>query len=358
MSLLEERLEPALRIGTRPGNIFIEKSTLGQVLHFDFIVENLTEQCWRIKVIELSVFDATGRLAMRKFVDESGSIQTIPNRELKDKTSAMVLNPFFLFDHALELHTLHYRYTFACAPEDEEEEEKQEVIEVTVSPVLYEAKTTLRLPLQERIIIWDGHDFYSHHRRFDYLHPMLQHFGFKTNFQRYGYDLVPVNEAGDMFQGRYENNEDWPGFGASVHATASGRVADLHDGMPDNRRFDEVEIATREMVVFGNYVIVDHQNGEYSCFAHLKQGSISVTVGQEVQQGQIIGQIGASGSSLFPHLHYELRNGIGVKDVDGLPSYFSQFRRILGAKSIDVPLGQIDTGDIVQQQFLADPDIE
>jgi len=126
-------------------------------------------------------------------------------------------------------------------------------------------------------------------------------------------------------------------------------VADFFDGMSDNRTFDEMEIATREMVVFGNYVILDHQNGEYSCFAHLKQGSVIVKIGQEIQSGQVIGQIGASGSSLFPHLHYELRNGIGAKDVEGLPSYFHRFRRILGSNSIDIQRGQIDTGDIVEQ---------
>jgi murein DD-endopeptidase MepM/ murein hydrolase activator NlpD len=127
-------------------------------------------------------------------------------------------------------------------------------------------------------------------------------------------------------------------------------VADIFDGMPDNRAFDEMEIASREMVVFGNYVIIDHQNGEFSCFAHLQQGSIQVRKDQEVQQGQVIASIGASGSSLFPHLHYELRNGLGAREVDGLPSYFHGFRRILGANSIHVKFGQIDTGDILEPE--------
>lgn len=342
--------EQVLKITTRPENMYIEKTTAGQVLNCDFIVENVTDENWRITIIEISVFDASGKLAARKFVDESGSIQTIPNRELKGKTSALVFNPFFLFDHNLELCTLHYRFTCASQTHKDGEDEKQELVEVIISPQYYETQTRLSLPVKERTLIWDGHDFYSHHRRFDYFHPMLQHFGFKTNFQRYGYDFVPVNGNGDMFQGSYEHNADWLGFGQSVYATASGVVADFFDGMPDDRTFDEMEIATREMVVFGNYVIIDHQNGEYSCFAHLKQGSISVKPGQEIQQGQAIGQIGASGSSLFPHLHYELRNGIGAKDVEGLPSYFYRFRRILGSKSIDIQSGQIDTGDIVEQQ--------
>ncbi len=352
MTLSEQASKIELGITAKPEKIYIEKSTAGQVLNCDFIVENLSDEKWRIKKTEVSVFDSAGKLVTRKFVDESGSIQTIPNRELEGKTSALIFNPFFLFDQQVELQTLRYKFTFACViNEDEEnEDEIEQVVETTISPETYDTKTKLSLPVKKRAIIWDGHEFYSHHRRFNYFHPMLQHFGFKTNFQRYGYDFVPVNDSGEMFQGSYENNEDWFGFGKPVCAVANGIVANCFDGMADSRKFDEMEIATREMVVFGNYVIIDHQNGEYSCLAHLKQGSITVKTGEEVQQGQVIGQIGASGSSLFPHLHYELRNGIAAKDVDGLPSYFYQFRRVLGSKSIDIQVGQIDTGDIVEPQ--------
>jgi hypothetical protein len=339
-----------LRLTSAPAKIYIEQSMAGQILNFDFIVQNLTERKWRIKHIEVSVHDARGKLVARKFIDESGSIQTIPNREVQGNTSILIFNPFFLFDHHVDLHTL--RYTIMLTPltsdGQDEADEKVRILETTILPEQYATQTELHLPVRERVLIWDGHDFYSHHRRFYYLHPMLQHFGFKTNFQRYGYDFVPVNEEGEMFRDNYEDNEEWFGFGRPVYATATGRVADFFDGMPDNRAFNEMEIATREMVLFGNYVILDHDNGEFSCFAHLKQGSIRVTKGQEILQGQMIGSIGASGSSLFPHLHYELRDGLGAKDVEGLPSYFYRFRRKLGSKSIEVQFGQIDTGEFVE----------
>jgi murein DD-endopeptidase MepM/ murein hydrolase activator NlpD len=67
-----------------------------------------------------------------------------------------------------------------------------------------------------------------------------------------------------------------------------------------------------------------------------------------VKQGETIGQIGASGDSLFPHLHYELRTGPEIRGVEGLPSYFSGFRRVLGAKTVPVERGRVDTGDIVE----------
>ena len=75
-----------------------------------------------------------------------------------------------------------------------------------------------------------------------------------------------------------------------------------------------------------DYVVIDHGNGEYSWFGHLKQGSIRIKPEQIVKQGEVIAEIGASGDSLFPHLHYELRNGPGIEGIEGLHSYFSGFR--------------------------------
>ena len=68
---------------------------------------------------------------------------------------------------------------------------------------------------------------------------------------------------------------------------------------------------------------------------------------EDVDFNEVIAQMGASGDSLFPHLHYELRNGIGARAVEGLPSYFNNFRRLLGSGAVVVRKGQVDTGDIV-----------
>ena len=71
-------------------------------------------------------------------------------------------------------------------------------------------------------------------------------------------------------------------------------------------------------------------------------------VGQEVKQGEIIAHMGASGDSLFPHLHSGCRNEIGAREVEGLPSYFTNFRR-LGSQPLVIKRGQVDTGDVVEQ---------
>lgn len=60
---------------------------------------------------------------------------------------------------------------------------------------------------------------------------------------------------------------------------------------------------------YGNYVIIQHNDGTYSLYAHLYANSITVTANDAVKQGQVIGKIGSSGNSTGPHLHFEIRQG-------------------------------------------------
>ena len=56
----------------------------------------------------------------------------------------------------------------------------------------------------------------------------------------------------------------------------------------------------------GNQVIVAHAGGEYSSYAHLKDGSIRVQKGERVRRGQMLAQIGLSGDGFQPHLHFQI----------------------------------------------------
>ncbi len=67
-------------------------------------------------------------------------------------------------------------------------------------------------------------------------------------------------------------------------------------------------IVTRAVTLrgsYGRYVVVDHGEGYTSLYAHLNQ--IVATVGQVVDQGDLIGYVGGSGNATGPHLHFEQR---------------------------------------------------
>jgi len=58
--------------------------------------------------------------------------------------------------------------------------------------------------------------------------------------------------------------------------------------------------------------------------------------------------MGFSGDAITVHVHYRLQSGTEL-DVEGLPSIFSRYRRVLGSRVAPVSKGVIDTGDIVER---------
>ena len=60
---------------------------------------------------------------------------------------------------------------------------------------------------------------------------------------------------------------------------------------------------------YGNHVVIQHSDGNFTLYAHMYEGSILVKAGDSVQQGQVIGKMGSSGNSTGAHLHFEVREG-------------------------------------------------
>jgi peptidase M23-like protein len=73
----------------------------------------------------------------------------------------------------------------------------------------------------------------------------------------------------------------------------------------------------------GHYVVVDGESEDYDyVFMHLRSGSIPVVAGQRVRTGQLIGEVGNTGASSGPHLHFEIWVGgwyTGGEPIDPLP---------------------------------------
>ncbi|WP_019424754.1 peptidoglycan DD-metalloendopeptidase family protein [Paenibacillus sp. OSY-SE] len=70
---------------------------------------------------------------------------------------------------------------------------------------------------------------------------------------------------------------------------------------------------------YGNCVIIDHGNGLWSLYGHIKNGGIKVKKGDTVKRGDKIAEVGATGRATGNHLHFEVRlNGERVDPEDYL----------------------------------------
>lgn len=97
----------------------------------------------------------------------------------------------------------------------------------------------------------------------------------------------------------------WTGMdaGQDIVAAAAGVVTATNDGEHDRCSTGDCAGGGG----FGNYVMLQHANGRTTLYAHLKQWSVQVATGQTVLCGQLLGQMGSSGYSTGPHLHFEVR---------------------------------------------------
>lgn len=343
----------SVTVTVEPKQAYIEIRGAERRLNFDLLLRNAGSQPLRISKIEVSLYDSQGALAFRRYLDENGvpcGICTLPERVVPASGSLDVFNPFYSFQAELPLNRLHYELSF------ESVEEKQPNLltfvtkaETDVYPTPYPGKTNLKLPLHGRIYVFDGHDFYSHHRRQD----VFRNGRFRPNRVRYSYDLMIMDASGNLYRGDEFNKENWLSYGMPIFAPAAGTVVEAVNNIPENS-FRDGRVVYADVpegvdpAGLGNHVTIDHGNGEFSILVHMKLNSVTVRKGDHISEGQQIGAIGFSGDTFLPHLDYTMMDGPDVRTSRGLPSYFSDFKRVLGARSESVSRGQIDSGDILE----------
>lgn len=108
----------------------------------------------------------------------------------------------------------------------------------------------------------------------------------------------------------------WPTNGGYTSSGVGQRWGSLHKGIDIARPSNyTIKAADNGVVVsagwdggYGNKIVIDHQNGYRTVYAHLK--TINVSVGQKVERGSAIGIMGSTGNSTGVHLHFEVyKNG-------------------------------------------------
>ncbi|MCU0247852.1 MAG: peptidoglycan DD-metalloendopeptidase family protein [Bryobacter sp.] len=112
-----------------------------------------------------------------------------------------------------------------------------------------------------------------------------------------------MGETWVLTQGPYGGFSHW---GRSLHAydfapRTGGCVVAMKPGVAHARDFGYGQ--TPHLRIFGNYVTIQHDDGEYSHYAHLKAGTFLVGNGQRVEAGQPLAVAGNSGYSFGRHVH-------------------------------------------------------
>lgn len=113
-----------------------------------------------------------------------------------------------------------------------------------------------------------------------------------------GFFIRPVSGGTISANGYYPTSGKF--HGAVDYAVSSGT--------PVYAAADGVVLVTANLTnSYGTYVVIRHANGLQSYYAHGTRGSITVSPGQTVKQGQKIMLSGSTGNSSGPHLHFEVR---------------------------------------------------
>jgi hypothetical protein len=132
-----------------------------------------------------------------------------------------------------------------------------------------------------------------------------------ASMQRNAVDIMQLGEGGIHRPGR----TDLPSYyiyDQPVLAPAEGTVTYLLDGRPD-QQIGSVD----ERYPSGNQLVVDIGGGRYLMMGHLRQGSITVNVGERVREGQQIARVGNSGNTSAPHIHIQAQTlPIALGDIN------------------------------------------
>ncbi|MDQ2833038.1 MAG: M23 family metallopeptidase [Acidobacteriota bacterium] len=346
----------SLEASISPITPLIEIRGQQQNVNVDLLIRNRGAESYQLIALRLAVFDQHGKLEMERELNENGTPPALPivgDLALPAAGAIDLYQPFTTFDRSLDLSTMRFTLLFGKAGQNAAAIPltSSATVIIDVHPKNY-APTPYCLPLTGLVVVHDGHDLLSHHRRFNLAHRLQADPAKAVSANLYAYDFMRTGPEGALYGRDLTRKEDWFSYGASVRAPEAGTIVRAANDIPENT-LDSTgnshippAAETKDPNGFGNYVAIRHSDGRVSWLLHMQPGSVTVHTGNVVHAGQVLGKIGFSGDSLFPHLHYNVTNAPSYP-AQGVPSYFRDFTRVLGSRRVDVSEGQIDTGDLV-----------
>jgi hypothetical protein len=171
--------------------------------------------------------------------------------------------------------------------------------------------------------------------------------------ERFAIDYVQLSADGTLYRGDRSKPESYPYFGADIHAVADGPVVAVLDGLPEQVAGQTPTGLPLEQYG-GNHVVQDISDGQgnryYAFYAHLKTGTVKVKPGDRLTTGQVIANLGNTGNSDAPHLHFHVMSTPDPLKSDGIPFVLKSFRLDGRLASIDGLGNLIDEGTSAPMQ--------
>lgn len=208
-----------------------------------------------------------------------------------------------------------------------------------------------------RLVLLNAHRFPDFatpalHPPFEGVRTVTQGFnGELTHREVWGYALdFESLENGGRHHGSGSSLDDFHSFNTSVLAPCAGVVAAaisyVHDNAPGSNNADEN---------WGNHVILYSDAGYYVLLAHLKQGSVTVYVGQRVPRGALLGSCGNSGRSPVPHLHMQIQGTVHLGTPTGPFCLKHYIESSSDSRTRIYKISGVPTADVSIQTPSADP---
>lgn len=145
--------------------------------------------------------------------------------------------------------------------------------------------------------------------------------------EHFAVDWVQLGPNGATFAGDTTKNENYYAYGKEVLSVGGGKVISLLDDIPENVPNQPPVYPLTVENLGGNHVVVDMGDGRYAFYAHLIPESLRVSLGDQVQRGDVLGLLGNSGNSTEPHLHFHVMDSPHPLNANGLPFHLDAFIR-------------------------------
>ena len=193
--------------------------------------------------------------------------------------------------------------------------------------VSHTSKNEYHFPVKGRWLVAGASSLHSHHRW--------------VTLQEFAFDLAKMGKGGLSHSGAGAKLAQFYAYGAPVYAIGDGVVvaargdvaesdANLQQQGESAEAYFERMLENQQALLahgfsftLGNHVILQHAHGEYSRYVHLQQDSVCVQVGDEVARGQQIANLGHSGNSTEPHLHFDVADSPDLAYSRSIPMTFA-----------------------------------